>query len=290
MTLVDDELTLPSRLVLAVRRGGADPADGAGAGAAPFLLVHGLASNARVWDGVAQRLVAAGHEVVAVDLRGHGRSPAPDTGYSTAQAAADLAELVGVLGWTGQRAPVVAGQSWGGNVVLELTARHDVARAVALLDGGWIWLGRRFATFEDCWAVLAPPVMTGWRYDDVAARIRSGHPDWPTEGVEGTLANLRRLPDGGVRAHLDREHHRSILHSLWADDPRSLFGRVHVPTLLMPAAGPDDAVDGVRDLLAAVPSARVRWYPGADHDLHAQHPDEVAADLLSLLEPQEAAS
>jgi hypothetical protein len=34
--------------------------------------------------------------------------------------------------------------------------------------------------------------------------------------------------------------------------------------------------------LAALPDGRVRWYPGADHDLHAQHPDRLAADLGEL--------
>src|SRR5207249_673446 len=49
--------------------------------AAPFVLVHGLASNARLWDGVADHLHAAGHTVVVTDQRGHGRSDArpPDT-------------------------------------------------------------------------------------------------------------------------------------------------------------------------------------------------------------------
>lgn len=28
----------------------------------PFLLVHGLASNSRIWDAVADRLAQAGHE------------------------------------------------------------------------------------------------------------------------------------------------------------------------------------------------------------------------------------
>src|SRR5690348_14754080 len=40
--------------------------------AAPFVLVHGLASNARLWDGVAEHLHAAGHTVVVIDQRGHG--------------------------------------------------------------------------------------------------------------------------------------------------------------------------------------------------------------------------
>ena len=67
--LRDDEVALPGGPRLALRR-----ADGPGR---PFLLVHGLSSNSRVWDGVARRLAAAGHEVVAVDQRGHGRSEEP---------------------------------------------------------------------------------------------------------------------------------------------------------------------------------------------------------------------
>ena len=35
-----------------------------------FVLVHGLASNARLWDGVAEHL-HGGHRVV-IDQRGHG--------------------------------------------------------------------------------------------------------------------------------------------------------------------------------------------------------------------------
>ena len=64
--LYDDEVQLSDGPRLALRR-----ADGEGR---PFLLVHGLSSNARLWDGTARLLAAAGHQVVAVDQRGHGRS------------------------------------------------------------------------------------------------------------------------------------------------------------------------------------------------------------------------
>ena len=87
----------------------------------PFLLVHGLASNARLWDGVAEHLAAAGHESAAVDLRGHGESSQVGNGYDWATLAADLAEVLNSLGW--QRA-IAAGQSWGANVTLEFAARH----------------------------------------------------------------------------------------------------------------------------------------------------------------------
>ena len=55
-----------------------------GGGGQPLVLLHGLASNARIWDGVAPRLVGAGLRVVALDLRGHGESDQPDDGYDFA--------------------------------------------------------------------------------------------------------------------------------------------------------------------------------------------------------------
>ena len=68
--------------------------DGAGDGT-PVLLIHGLASNCRLWDGAAKALVALGHDVVALDLRGHGRSDKPDHGYSVPEVAADVADVIG---------------------------------------------------------------------------------------------------------------------------------------------------------------------------------------------------
>ena len=302
----------PAGPLLAVREFGGD--------ARPFLLVHGLASNARVWDGVARILAAHGHRVAAVDLRGHGLSEAPDDGYDTDTAADDLAGLADALDL---RSPVVVGQSWGGNVVLSLAARYPgVAAAVACVDGGWLRPRASFASFDECWSVLAPPVLDGVRYADVAERIRAAHPDWPEQGIDGTLANLVELPGGGVRARLAREHHREILHSMYEQDPADWYPRVGVPVLLVPAVGEeptgeeptgeepageqpgDDGADGdrsraaresavresVRAALAALPSARARWYPGADHDLHAQYPDRLAADLEELAHGLDGAS
>lgn len=276
--LAEDRAVLPGGLELALRRAPGDESR------RPFLLVHGLASNARLWDGVASALAANGREVLAVDLRGHGLSADLPGGHSAETAATDLAALCGVLGWSGERAPVVAGQSWGGNVVLTLAARHGAVAAVACIDGGWIFLGDRFGDFEGCWRALAPPTFEGTRWPDVHEWIRRSHDDWPDGTVEGMLANLVELPGGGVRNRLSREHHREILHSLWADDPRLLYPSVGVPVLLMPAGSESDARHAaeVLEAAAALPRARISWYDGADHDLHAQHPQRVADDLLAL--------
>ena len=273
--LIDQEVDLPGGPRLAVR--------GASGQLRPFLLVHGLASNARLWDGVARRLAEAGHEVLAVDLRGHGRSEQTRDGYDTATAAADLAALIHVLGWTGARAPIAAGQSWGGNVVLTLAAKHEGVAGLALVDGGWIHLADRFPTFDECWGALEPPRFDGLTRESLTVRSKDWHADWPEEGRLGSLANFADLPDGTVRPHLAREHHRSIVHSLWQDDPRGLYARVDVPTVLMAAV---DAVPThptpVTDAADRIADAQVIWYVGAHHDLHAQQPTRCAQDLLEL--------
>lgn len=276
--LLDDEVQLPDGPRLSLRR-----AQGAGR---PFLLVHGLASNARLWDGVGLRLAAAGHQVVAVDQRGHGRSEQVADGYTTAQCATDLASLCHELDLVGGRAPVVAGQSWGGNVVLTLAAEHAAdapVAALALVDGGWISLGDRYPTFEQAWAELAPQVPQGMSLAELRERFTGWLVDFPPEGVEAQLANLTENADGHAVARLSLEHHRAILRSLWAGDPRPMFPRVTVPVLLAAAvADPGAEHAGVDLATSLLPDSRTSWYVGAHHDLHAQHPDRLADELLDL--------
>lgn len=258
----------------------------AGPGHHAFLLVHGLASNARLWDEVAGALAEAGHPVYAVDLRGHGESSAPPDGYDTATAASDLAALVPALGLSGA---VVAGQSWGGNVVVRLAADHpDLVGALALVDGGWIDLPASFDTWAACEAALRPPDLDGLHVDDLRRRLRRHHPDWSATAIEATIANLRVGPDGTVSRRLPVDRHLAILRSMYDDPPRRLYPALPMPTLLMPAvpaADPRRATEvrsRVTEAAAAMPQASVREYVGADHDLHAQHPRQVAADLLAL--------
>lgn len=272
--LIDGYVGLPSGVRLATRS-----ADGRHR---PFLLVHGLASNARLWDAAAMHLAAAGHQVIAVDQRGHGRSAEPPDGYDNDTCAADLAALCETLGLIGDRLPVVAGQSWGGNVVLTLAAKHHAAAAIAMLDGGWFRLQGKFGSFEECWDMLAPPDFAGVSMSDITARVLSHHRSWPPESRTSAFGNFVETPDGGVRNRLSREHHKSILRSMWDSDPRELYPLVDVPALLMPAAGPDDADPEVAVALQAISNVDVRWYAGADHDLHAQQPARVANDLLEF--------
>ena len=248
----------------------------------PFLLVHGLASNARLWDGVARHLAQHGHRVVAVDQRGHGRSSKPDDGYDMTTVADDLRLLIDELGW---ERPAVAGQSWGGNVVLELAWSHpDAVSMIACVDGGFIDLAGRFPDWDDAAAALAPPRLAGTPLDDITRWLETSAADWPEAGRQGTLANFEVRNDGTIAPWLTFDRHLIVLRGLWEHQPSSRYPAVQVPTLLIGADTGDVAWsaskhDAVDHAIAALPRGRAVWFAPAHHDVHAQQPDAVG-DLL----------
>lgn len=261
-----------------------------------MLLVHGLASNARLWDGVAGCLVKLGHAVATVDQRGHGRSEKPDWGYDFATVCDDLAVVTSALGdgLGGDRrpwqAPLAVGQSWGANVVLELAWRRpELVAGVACVDGATSDLAERFSTWESCREALAPPRLAGTPAGDFEAMIRRAHPTWPESGIAGMLANVEVRSDGTVAPWLSFEHHLMILEALYWHSPSSRLRDLQVPVLLLPA----DTGDGlwtaakrasVEAALGANPLVRARWFSPADHDVQAQFPEELA-DVLHAAAP-----
>lgn len=257
----------------------------------PVLLVHGLASNARLWDGVARRLAGEGHHVVAVDQRGHGRSSKPRTGFDFATLTNDLSVVIDHYGWNSAGPPLAAGQSWGANVVLELAARRPQAvSGIALVDGGTRDLSDSFADWPTCRAALAPPMLEGMPLQRFESMIRSSHPDWPEEGIGGTLANMEVLADGTIRPWLSRESHMTILRQLWEHHPSKRFEAIHVPVLIIPADDPSNnrwaagKRDSVKRAAESLPHSVTRWLAG-DHDLHAQHPGTVAELIDAATRP-----
>ena len=281
MVELDDEARLHARVW--------EPAAvGSGGGTRDWLLVHGLASNAQLWDPLARRLADAGHRVVAVDQRGHGLSDRVPFDDDPATSSADLVAVSQSLGLD---RPIAVGQSWGGNVVLHLGATHpDAVRSVVGIDGGTIDLAARFATFEACWEVLAPPRLAGTPLETITAMLAERHPDWEPEALAGVLANFARRPDGTVTPHLRRADHQRIVRQLYELPPTRLYPATRVPVLLLPVVasvgGGERTVSSRRDVeaaLAALPHGRVVWMVDREHDVHAQAPDEVATVLLDAL-------
>src|SRR5262245_51297059 len=213
--------------------------------AAPFVLVHGLASNVRLWDGVAAHLHALGLE-----------------------------------------RPVLAGQSWGGTVVLEAAwERPEAVRGVACIDGGVVDLAQSYPVWEDCLAKLTPPALDHLTLAELEARIRKGVPHFRDDAVRAYLHCFRTRADGTIEARLSRSHHLSILRSLWEHRPSSRWASLKTQSILMLADSGDPTRTGnKRRAEAAAPAAggplRSTWFSPGHHDLPLEFPSRVG-DVLA---------
>ncbi|MCU0525761.1 MAG: alpha/beta hydrolase [Elainella sp. Prado103] len=100
-------------------------------GQEPLLLLHGMADHSWVWVELAESLADRYH-IVAPDLRGHGNSSKPLSGYRCTDIIADLAALMQDRDW--QSAHVVA-HSWAAKVATVWATQHPEAiRSLVLVD------------------------------------------------------------------------------------------------------------------------------------------------------------
>jgi len=261
----------------------------------PLVLLHGLASNARIWDLTAPFLTG-GFRVVALDQRGHGLSDKPDGGYDFASVSGDLAAFVQALGL---ERPALVGHSWGANVALQFAAdRPDGVSALALVDGGFLEISAfEGMTWERTVETMSPPPLAGMKLDTFLQGARN----WPGLGEfwsddvqEIVLANFRIDDDKTIHPHLSRDNHLKILRSLWEQKPSALWSRIRCPTLLLPTArdhpDPRNAVwmehkrKGIALAEQRALSLKVAWMNDTIHDVPLQRPQELAGAIRSFLE------
>jgi len=103
----------------------------------PVLLLHGFPDSLALWREVTPRLIAAGHRVIAPDLRGFGDSDAP---RGRRHYAIDLVlrEILALLERLGVHEPVrIMGHDWGAAIAWYLSVAHPerVASSVVLSLG-----------------------------------------------------------------------------------------------------------------------------------------------------------
>jgi pimeloyl-ACP methyl ester carboxylesterase len=102
-----------------------------GAGDPAVLFVHGWTCDSHDWSWQLPAF-SARHRVIAADVRGHGRSSTPASGWGPRTMAADAAELVDSLGCG---PVVVVGHSLGAMIASALAIqRPDLVRAVVAVD------------------------------------------------------------------------------------------------------------------------------------------------------------
>ena len=241
-----------------------------------LVLLHGWAQSSKCWGpGVLDEL-AARYRVIAVDLRGHGYSGAPDAGYDdSAIWAGDVDAVLTAEGVTS--GAVLLGWSYGGLVICDYLASHGTSAVDGVVFVGAITsIGRGEAGGKVGAAMRAaiPGAMSEEPRDAIRALGAFGNAlTGPPEGKGAQSqalfgASLATPPR--VRAAL---FNRSASHD-------ELLRSLDVPVLVL--HGTEDSVVDVsagRHAAELIPQARASFWEGCDHGPFVEDPDRFVKEV-----------
>jgi pimeloyl-ACP methyl ester carboxylesterase len=235
----------------------------------PIVFVHGLGSDHTRWAPITE-LLADNFRCIAVDLPGHGDSPAD--GCDALSAASAVHDLVTALDLS---APVVVGHSLGSTVALLYGVLHR-SRSIVAVDPVHLYtphLSARLAPLRER--------LLGDDFDAAFAEFETGlRPDLVPEPQRSALAEGFH-----PNAEVVRSYWRIVL------DPDAAAGgqerlSAALATLCVPALicladppTPEDAAV-LRDMSTAI----VEVYDGMGHWLHLVDPPWFAQRVRSWIE------
>ena len=238
-----------------------------------LVLLHGLYDRWDTWDPVI-RAFSGRYQVIAPDLRGHGQSEHPKSGYSPLDYQVDI---VGLLDELGTEQVVLIGHSLGALVAEFFAAENpDRTRAVVLVDPPfeqteqareWLQIlldAKRKPEEETFETVKELNIMAG---DDAEWRRQT---DWLRATADGPFEEMIEMTDDGRAAQF-----------------YEVLRRVTAPTLLLQADPESGAAlsDTASELaMSHLQEATHRRFDGVGHSIHLEQPDEFIQVVSDFLE------
>ncbi|MGL5167417.1 MAG: alpha/beta fold hydrolase [Afipia sp.] len=283
-----------------------------------ILLCHGWPELSHSWRHQIPAIAAAGFHVVAPDMRGFGRTSAPESveSYSIFDLVGDMVALVTALGET---KAVVIGHDWGAPVAWHAALfRPDIFTAVGGLSVAPPWRGRerpmetlaKSGVTNFYWQYFQKPGVAEAEFErDVDFTMRA-----VTFGVDTSLylkdgfgflgdpAIARHLPDwinAADHAHVVETYQRTgfrgglnwyrNIDRNWELTAPWQGARIHQPSIFI--AGAKDSVvtsilggKRVTEMERVLPNLKRKLIiEGAGHWIQQERPDEVNAALIEFL-------
>ncbi|WP_411883725.1 alpha/beta fold hydrolase [Polaromonas sp. YR568] len=238
----------------------------------PLVFLHALAMDARMWQGVADRLGTEA-TLYALDCRGHGASGKPAGPYTTARFANDLAQVLDSLG--AARAHVV-GCSMGGTVALAFAGLYPqrVASLSVIDTTAWYgddapgaWEGRAQRALREGLASLIPFQAERW----FSPGFAESSPEVLAGAVEVFLRN-------------DVNAYAESCRMLGRADERERISRYTGPAIVV--VGESDYATPLamsQDIMGRLPGAELAVLDGLRHYTPMEAPGRVARRIASVL-------
>ena len=235
------------------RTGGEKPA---------LVLVHGITDDGLCWMPVAEAL-ADQYDVIMVDMRGHGKSEAPEVGYTYGNMASELAGFCQALNLS---KPILLGHSMGAILSLVLAGMYpDLPRAILLEDPPPFWfIDRPAMQFAESRSALQEWVESNKRKTsgDLLVELRANNPDWQQAEWEPWINAKHRYSP-----HITALVHPQDIENL---NFPTLLKRIICPVIFISAdqkLGAASNPEDISKLKEVLPNLRVSHVDGAGHNI-----------------------
>lgn len=259
-------------LPLHVERDGDGPA---------VVLLHGFTGSGRSWDDLRAEL-RPHFTVVAVDLPGHGQSPAPadPAAYAIPRVIDDLARTLDGIGIA---TAAMLGYSMGGRTAMRFALAHPDRCPALVLE-------------STSPGIADPERRAARRASDEALAILLDD-----QGIEAFVNQWEHLPLWASQAYMPDERRRrlralrlgqsagGLAHSLRGGGAGEetpvldLLPGLRMPVLLVAGALDEPYAEHAKAMAERLPDARVEIVPGAGHAVHVEQPIRYASIVKSFL-------
>ena len=239
----------------------------------PVVALHGVTGHARRWGVLPEHLPEL--RLIAVDLRGHGRSPKTPP-WNFEQHVEDVLAVMDAHSL--ERAPLM-GHSFGGAIAIHVaTAAPDRVEKLVLVDPA-------IGLDPDDVLQTATEACAGESYPDKAAARVARAERW--EGVPDALVDAE-LEQNLVQGEDGRWRYRwatPAVVAAWSEMARpAIVPPSHIPTLLLPAAKVDYVKPAwVERMREALGDRLVVHVMDTAHMVYLEQPAETAAELRAFL-------
>lgn len=233
----------------------------------PTIFLHGYVDSWRSFSGVLSELSPEFH-CIAIDLRGHGDSDKPASGYGMSDFTNDLVLFMNTLGL---KQVNIVGHSMGSFIAQSLAANCSrlIERLILISSAPSAADNKVLQEIKSDIDALRDPVDRNF----VASFQAPANPI-SKEALDMIISESMKVParvwQGALSGLLEVNH-------------RPLLRNIAVPTLII--WGKQDGIFLRRDqeeLLAEIGDSRLKEYD-AGHALHWEQPSEVASDLKEFL-------
>lgn len=227
---------------------------------AVVCVLHGLGEHGGQYEEVARGLAEASVALIAIDLRGHGRSDG-QRGHTPSYAAL-LDDVDALLAGASERHPeaprFLYGHSLGGNLVLNHALRRQPDIAGVIATSPWFSMTKDLAWYKRVLATLLEPV-------------------WPTLSFSTGSGGDEILDEVGFRRNVDLYHNLISLRLLMGMRRAGVWavrnaGQMKLQTLLIHGVADPitDPHSSLRFAQGAGVLCRAIFQPGVGHNPHEE--------------------